>query len=175
MTVMNEYSFNTSGSGLDFGAYVPADILNKVSSGWEGTDWWDVFTNKNALQQNHSVTLTGGNDLSKFVMSYTYTGNEGIMGADMASYYKRHTIRLNSDHVLLKGKDFDAITIGENVSVGYNKNHDLAEDGMYWSYIHSLLQTSPLMPQYADNGDVYNYLGYGAKYDESGNYLRPQD
>ena len=125
--------------------------------GWEGTDWWDLFTNKNAVQQNHSVTLTGGSDRSKFAMSYTYTSNEGIMGADMASFYKRHTIRVNSDHVLLKAKDFDAITIGENISIGYNKSHDLAEDGMYWSYIHSLMQTSPLLPQYDDKGEIYNW------------------
>ena len=82
------------------------------------------------------------------------------MGADKASYYKRHTIRINSDHVLLKAKDFDAITIGENVSISYQKSHDLAEDGMYWSYIHSLLQTCPLVPQYADNGDIYYYQDF---------------
>ena len=157
MTILDEYFFNTSGSKLNWADYVPQDILSLVNSGWEGTDWWDVFTNKNAVQQNHSVTLTGGTDRSKFAMSYTYTGNEGIMGADMASYYNRHTIRINSDHVLLKAKDFDVITIGENISIGYNKNHDLAEDGMYWSYIHSLLQTTPLMPQYAANGDIYAY------------------
>jgi hypothetical protein len=28
---------------------------------------------------------------------------------------------------------------------------------MYWSYIHSLLQTVPLLPQYAENGDIYNF------------------
>ena len=157
MTIIDEYTFNTSGKKLDWPSYVPADILNKVNNGWQGTDWWDVFTNKNAQQQNHSVTLTGGSDRSKFAMSYTYTSNDGIMGADKASYYKRHTIRINSDHVLLKAKDFDAITIGENISIGYNKSHDLAEDGMYWSYIHSLLQTVPLLPQYAENGDIYNF------------------
>ena len=157
MNIIDEYTFNTSGSKLNWADYVPSDILNKVANGWEGTDWWDVFTNKNAQQQNHSVTLTGGTDRSKFAMSYTYTGNEGIMGADKASYYNRHTIRINSDHVLLKAKDFDAITIGENISIGYNKSHDLAEDGMYWSYIHSLLQTVPLLPQYAENGDIYNF------------------
>ena len=157
MTIFDEYNFNVSGQRLDWTGYVPQDILDKVANGWEGTDWWDVFTNKNAVQNNHSVTLTGGTDRSKFAMSYTFTGNEGIMGADQASYYKRHTIRINSDHVLLRVKDFDAITIGENISLGYNKSHDLAEGGMYWSYIHSLLQTVPLMPQYADNGDIYNY------------------
>ena len=166
MTIMDEYSFNTSGQKVDFSAYVPQSILDKVAQGWEGTDWWGAFENKNAVQQNHSVTLTGGTDRSKFAMSYTYTGNEGIMGADRASYYKRHTIRVNSEHVLLKVKDFDAISIGENISLGYSKNHDLAEDGMYWSYIHSLLQTNPLVPMYADNGELYNHVNYGAGWND---------
>ena len=157
MTIMDEFSFNTGGAKMDWEGFVPADILAKVKSGWTGTDWWGAFEKKNAQQQNHSVTLTGGTDRSKFAMSYTFTSNEGIMGAEQASNYKRHTIRINSDHVLLKAKDFDAITIGENISIGYVKSHDLAEDGMYWSYIHSLLQTCPMMPQYADNGDVYYY------------------
>ena len=166
MTIMNEYSFNTSGQTVNFADYMPQEIVDKANSGWTGTDWWGAFENKNAIQQNHSVTLTGGSDRSKFAMSYTYTGNEGIMGADQASYYKRHTIRINSDHVLLKAKDFDAITIGENISIGYNKNHDLAEDGMYWSYIHSLLQTNPMVPMYADNGELYNHAKYGAGWND---------
>ncbi|MBR4365599.1 MAG: TonB-dependent receptor [Bacteroidaceae bacterium] len=157
MTIMDEYTFNTNGQKMDWAGYVPQDILDRVNEGWQGTDWWDAFTNKNAFQNNHSLTMTGGTDRSKFALSYTFTGNEGIMGADMASYYKRHTIRMNSDHVLLRVKDFDAITLGENVSIGYNKSHDLAEDGMYWSYIHSLLQTNPMLPQFGDNGDVYYF------------------
>ena len=169
MTIMDEYSFNTSGEKVNFVDYVPQAVLDKVAKGWEGTDWWGEFENKNALQQNHSVTLTGGTDRSKFAMSYTYTGNEGIMGADKASYYKRHTIRINSDHVLLKAKDFDAITIGENISIGYSRSHDLAEDGMYWSYIHSLLQTNPLVPMYDDKGELYTYSKDGNKFDEAGN------
>ena len=160
MTIMDEYTFNTSGQKMDWAGYVPQNILDKVAGGWDGTDWWKAFENENAIQQNHSVTLTGGTDRSKFAMSYTFTNNEGIMGADRASYYKRHTIRVNSDHVLLKAKDFDVITIGENISIMYNKSHDLAEDGMYWSYIHSLLQTCPLVPQYADNGDIYYYQDF---------------
>ena len=160
MTIIDEYTFNTSGQKMDWAGFVPQDIITRVNSGWTGTDWWGAFENKNAVQQNHSVTLTGGSDLSKFAMSYTYTGNEGIMGADQASFYKRHTIRLNSDHVLLKAKDFDAITIGENISISYDKSHSLAEDGMYWSYIHSLLQTCPFVPQYAYNGDNYYYQDF---------------
>ena len=173
MTIMDEFNFNVTGEKYNWADYVPQNILDNVAIGWQGTDWWGAFENKNAVQHNHSLTLTGGSDRSKFMMSYTYTGNEGIMGADQASYYKRHTIRLNSDHVLLKAKDFDAITIGENISLGITRNHDLAESGMYWSYIHSLLQTVPLVPQYADNGDIYNYQnpdgtgGYGTGWSTS--------
>ena len=166
MTIMDEYSFNTSGQKVDFSAYIPQSIIDKVNSGWTGTDWWGAFENKNAVQHNHSLTLTGGSDRSKFSMSYTYTGNEGIMGSDQASFYKRHTIRINSDHVLLRAKDFDAITIGENISIGYNKSHDLAEDGMYWSYIHSLLQTNPLVPMYDDNGELYTHVKNGAGWND---------
>ena len=184
MTIIDEYTFNTSGQKMNWEGFVPnatampdiqekglIDILDKVKNGWEGTDWWGAFENKNALQQNHSVTLTGGSDRSKFAMSYTYTGNEGIMGADQASYYKRHTIRLNSDHVLYRVKDLDVITIGENISIGYNRNHDLAEGGMYWSYIHSLLQTCPLVPQYGLNGENYYYQDFDGtvKYGEGWN------
>ena len=170
MTIIDEYTFNTSGQKMKWSDYVPQNILDRVypteemiakgATPWDGTDWWAAFENKNAVQHNHSLTLTGGSDRSKFAMSYTYTGNEGIMGADRASYYKRHTIRLNSDHVLYRVKDLDVITIGENISIGYNKSHDLAEDGMYWSYIHSLLQTCPLVPQYGDNGDIYYYQDF---------------
>jgi len=161
MTIMDEYTFNTTGVKCAFTDFIPRDILTKVENGWEGTDWWGAFENNNAPQQNHSITLTGGSDKSKFALSYTYTDNEGIMGADKASYYKRHTIRLNSDHVLLKAKDFDAITIGENISIGYSKNHDLAEGGMYWSYIHGLLQTNPLVPMYDEDGSLYTWTKNG--------------
>ncbi len=159
MTIIDEMTFNSTGSKLNWGNYAPKDVLDKVANGWEGTDWWGAFMNENAPQHNHSLTLTGGSDLSKFAMSYSYTSNEGIMGGDQASYYNRHTVRLNSDHVLLRGKDFDAITLGENVSIGYNKSHDLAEDGMYWSYIHSLLRTNPLVPQFNEDGTNYVVVG----------------
>ena len=157
MTILDEYSFNVSGQKVDWSGFVPQNILDKVANGWEGTDWWGVFENENAVQQNHSVTLTGGTDRSTFAMSYTYTGNEGIMGAEQASYYKRHTVRLNSEHVLLKAKDFDAITIGENISIGYSKNHDLAERDKYWSYITNVMRNNPLVPLYDDNGKLYTY------------------
>ena len=56
MTIIDEYNFNVNGEKMDWAGFVPSDILNKVANGWEGTDWWGAFENKNAIQQNHSVT-----------------------------------------------------------------------------------------------------------------------
>ena len=43
MTIIDEYTFNTSGQKMDWAGYAPADILAKVNNGWEGTDWWGAF------------------------------------------------------------------------------------------------------------------------------------
>ena len=40
MNIIDEYTFNTTGTKLDWPAFVPQDVLDRVSSGWEGTDWW---------------------------------------------------------------------------------------------------------------------------------------
>ena len=66
LTILDEYSFNTTGQKVNFSAYMPQDILDRVADGWTGTDWWGEFENKNAFQNNHSLTMTGGTDRSKF-------------------------------------------------------------------------------------------------------------
>ena len=142
ITLINETNFNTYGTATNWSSLVPKDILDRVKQGWSGTDWFKEYENKNALQFSHAVTLSGGSDRSKFSMSLNYSSNEGIMGGDNASNYKRYGGRINSEHVLLKGKDLlgdehDLITIGENVSYWYHKNHTLAEGDGYWNVMQA--------------------------------------
>ena len=139
-------------------------IINKVNQGWEGTDWFKEYENKNALQFSHAVTLTGGSDRSKFSMSVNYSSNEGIMGGDNASNYKRYGGRINSEHILLKGKDHDIITIGENVSYWYHRSHDLAESNGYWNIMQAAYIASPLVEPYDTNGNIASYKDNGAGY-----------
>ncbi|WP_300729265.1 TonB-dependent receptor [uncultured Bacteroides sp.] len=157
MAILDEWNFNTNGSKIDWTTKVPASILDKVKNGWTGTDWWDAYENKDALQQNHSFNLTGGSERSKFSMGVSYTSNEGIMGSPVESNYKRYTGRINSEHVLLKNKDRNIITIGENLSFYYNKLHTLPEGSIYWNSIHDCLVTSPLVPIYNEDGSYYAY------------------
>ena len=169
MQIINETNFNTYGTATNWSSLVPQSILDKVNQGWEGTDWFKEYENKNALQFSHAVTLTGGTDRSKFSMSLNYSSNEGIMGGDNASSYQRYGGRINSEHVLLKGKDLlgeehDLITIGENLSYWYHKSHTLAESNGYWNVMQAAYIASPLVEPYDANGNLTSYannhIGY---------------
>ena len=169
MNVINETYFNTYGSVPQWNTLVPQSILDRVNQGWNGTDWFKAYENKNALQFSHAVTLNGGTDRSKFSISLNYSSNEGIMGGDNASSYKRYGGRINSDHVVLRGKDLlgeehDLLTIGENVSYWYHNSHDLAESNGYWNIMQAADIASPLVEPYDNNGKLASYKDNGAGY-----------
>ena len=86
------------------------------------------------------------------------------MGGDNASNYKRYGGRINSEHILLKGKDHDIITIGENVSYWYHRSHDLAESNGYWNIMQAAYIASPLVEPYDTNGNIASYKDNGAGY-----------
>ena len=164
MQLINETNFNTYGTATNWSTLVPQGILDMVNQGWSGTDWFKEYENKNALQFSHAVTLTGGSDRSKFSMSLNYSSNEGIMGGDNASDYQRYGGRINSEHILLKGKTHDIITIGENVSYWYHQSHDLAESNGYWNIMQAAYIASPLVQPYDVNGNLASYKDNGAGY-----------
>ncbi len=169
MKVVNETYFNTYGYTPEWSSIVPQTVLDKVNSGWNGTDWFKEYENKNALQFSHAVTLNGGTDRSKFSMSLNYSSNEGIMGGDNASTYQRYGARINSEHVVLRGKDLlgeehDLLTVGENVSYWYHKSHDLAESNGYWNIMQAAYIASPLVEPYDANGNLTSYKDNGAGY-----------
>ncbi len=168
--VVNEANYNTYGTlpawteGL-----VPAAIMQKVNDGWQGTDWFKEYENKNAIQFSHAVTLSGGTERSKFSMSLNYSSNEGIMGRNNASNYKRYGGRINSEHVLFKGKDLigqehDLLTIGENVSYWYHRSHDLAEGNGYYNLMQAAYVASPLVMPFDENGNLTSYRDDSAGY-----------
>ena len=164
MQIINETYMNTYGYLPDWNSLVPGSILDKVNNGWEGTDWFKEYENKNALQHSHAVSLMGGSDRSKFSLAFNYSENEGIMGGDLASTYKRFGGRINSEHVLLKGNTHDIITIGENLSYWYHKSHDLAEGNGYWNIMQAAYVASPLVMPYNEDGTLASYQANGAGY-----------
>ena len=166
MQIINETNFNTYGTATNWSSLVPQSILDDVNNGWTGTDWFKEYQNKNALQFNHSFNLTGGSERSKFSMGLNYTSNEGILGGSNPSKYQRYGARINSEHILLKGKTHDVITIGENISYWYNKSHDLAEGNGYWNIMQPAYTASPLVKPYTSDGELASYVNNHTGYSD---------
>lgn len=158
MQVMDKMQTNMGAQPYDWANLLPDYIYNGVMDGtWNGTDWVREFANEGALTQNHAVNLTGGNETSKFSMGVSYTGQEGIFGVPADPTYKRITARVNSDHVLLKGSDFDIIKIGENFTYTYTDRSNMPAIGdIYGSDMHNMLSANPLLPMYTRDGEWYD-------------------
>ena len=165
MQLVNEAYFNTYGYTPNWSTIVPQSVVDKVNNGWEGTDWFKEYENKNALQHSHAVTVSGGTERSKFSMSLNYSFNDGIMGGNNSSDYRRYGGRINSEHVLWKGKSHDILTVGENVSYWYHRSHDLAEGNGYWNIMQAAYVASPLVEPYNEDGSLTSWSKNGA-----GNY-----
>ena len=52
------------------------DFASKPSTGW--TDWKDLLF-RNGSHQNYQLSVSGGNDRTKFYTSVAYTNQEGII------------------------------------------------------------------------------------------------
>lgn len=149
-------AFNDGQDLKNWQAMLPADIYNSIQNGtWEGTNWIDESYHKGATVQNHAIGINGGNDVSAFSGGVAYTNQKGIFGGKNQSDYQRYNVRLNSDHAILKVKDFDAIKIGENITFSHTTNQGVDTGNMYWNNMHDLLVGNPLIPAYDANG---NYM-----------------
>ena len=67
-------------------------------------DWQELVFGKTAFTQSHNVNITGGNDVTKFMLSYNYNDQDGIMDKHG---YTRNSIRTKINHELWKGVRLD--------------------------------------------------------------------
>lgn len=158
MAIRNEVNFNEGSPAIDFSQRLPA-IYGEIEAGrFDGTDWLNEIRKKNALVYNHALNLTGGSDVSNYSLGFSYTSQDGILGKQVDPTFERYTARINSSYVLLKGRDFDAIRIGENFTFSHKlRDRGLGLDDIYWNDIYNMLTTTPLMPVYNKNGGYYSH------------------
>ena len=148
-------AFNDGQDFKNWESMLPSDIYQMVQQGWSGTNWIDESYHKGAMVQNHAIGLNGGNEMSAFSLGFAYTDQDGIFGGKNQSKYQRYNVRLNSDHVLLKAKDFDVIKIGENMTFSHTSSGGVETGNMYWNNMHDLLVGNPLLLPYDADG---NYM-----------------
>lgn len=156
MQMQNERMFNEGKAPYDFATLIPNQYQSIMDGTWNGTNWLEEIRNKNAITHNHAIGLTGGNEMSRFSGGFSYSRQDGIYGKPVEPKFERYTLRVNSEHVVLKIKDFDAIKIGENITYTYSEKSGIGIGDIYWNDIHNTLIANPLMPVYNSNGGYYD-------------------
>ena len=88
--------FGGSLSDPDFytGAY---SRIHDEYAGREAIDWQDLVFGDTAFTQSHNVSVTGGNDQTRFLLSYNYNDQDGIMAKHG---YTRNSVRAKINHEL---------------------------------------------------------------------------
>lgn len=114
------------------------------------TDWQDEVFVKNALVQNYSLSIDGGNDKMTYAMSGSYFNQDGTI---IGSSYDRLTLRVNTSYKVRKW-----LKVGENLSFmnsgGRNAMNNSASAGA--SIISAALAMAPWDPTHYAEGAVNN-------------------
>ncbi|GBU08089.1 SusC/RagA family TonB-linked outer membrane protein [Bacteroidales bacterium] len=148
--IQNEAQINFGLKPHDFAKLLAPGDWDRIQNGsWNGTNWLDEMKNKDAPIQSHSLNISGGTEQSIYSIGLSYTSQEGIYGKPVQPTYDRYTLRVNTDHTLLKAKDFDIIKFGQNMSYTYAEKMGIGIGNEYWNDIHNALVTSPFLPMWA--------------------------
>ena len=160
----------------NLGTKLGEDVWNKLQNGWEGTNWIDEITNKNAAVQSHSVNITGGSKDITYSMGASYFDQTSMIGGDLVGAgYKRLTARLNTQMVLKKNQEHNILTVGENLTYTNTENKSARTGNIYWNDLHNALVQHPLMPAYwqpAIDNNV-NPFGFTPTMDGVTNHTNP--
>lgn len=160
--IIDEARVNSGQPRLDFESLVP-DWGRIVSGAWEGTDWLDELSNKNAPVVNNALNITGGSAAGAYSLGLSHSSQEGIFGRPVQSDYERYSFRLNSDFILLRDKtdSFTILKAGETLRYTNSNNHGVGVSNQYWNDVFSCIVASPFLPLYAvdesDKAYPYHY------------------
>ncbi len=111
------------------GSYYLPDELAETN-----TDWWDVVT-RNGLYQMYDVSMSGGNDKTKFFASGSYMKQDGIViGTD----FSRFSARLNLEHKISNKFTFNTNLSGSSASQNYVLGG--------WAYANPIFAAYSILP-----------------------------
>jgi TonB-linked SusC/RagA family outer membrane protein len=119
---------------------------NRAQTPWAigneyNTDWQDEVLNNNALQMDYNLSMNGGNDNTKYFLSFGYTDQDGIA---VSNSMKRYSIRSSVEHDLNKW-----LTIGGNLAVTRTEYNGLNTGGSSLSgNVYNATKQLPNTPVY---------------------------
>ncbi|MDO7884349.1 SusC/RagA family TonB-linked outer membrane protein [Hymenobacter cheonanensis] len=112
---------------------------NLPTTGLASTDWYDQIS-RNALTQNHQLSVSGGSEKISYSFSGSYLKQQGLI---KTNDYERITARLQTDFSLT-----DHIKVGYNALLANTKSNDIPGNIFQQAYV-----APPVLPVYQANGN----------------------
>lgn len=111
----------------------------------QGTDWQDEMYFYNAPKLSHTISFTGGSDVSTYSSSLSYYSQDGIV-AKNKSNFERFTYRLNTT------RTFGKLLVGSNLNfININKK-GIDGNTQYGTGINQAINIQPIVPVTYSNG-----------------------
>ncbi|WP_230981472.1 SusC/RagA family TonB-linked outer membrane protein [Echinicola salinicaeni] len=130
--------FGVTPDDVDLGNYMRPNELENVSNG-NFVNWIDLVKH-NGMQQNHTLSLNGGNDKTVYGLGVAYTQDEGTFeGED----YERYTIRGN-----VSSKLSDLFSMAFSNYASFAIRNEGSREG-----VRSAHRLRPTGTPYDENGD----------------------
>lgn len=127
--------------------YSPYYLPDQVNNPANDTDWFDLVT-RTGFQTQHNVSMNGGNDYTKYLVSFNYFKQNGVV---KQSGMDRYTGRVNLDQKLSK-----TVRTGVNLTFSRTNNDDVAlgaGQNEWASVLVGAAQFNPLLPVKDDKGN----------------------
>ena len=112
------------------------------------TNWYDEVFKKNAMETQHSLSVSGGSETTTYMASVAYLFQDGL---SQEKNYERYNGRVNLDSKIAKW-----INLGINASAYRGINNDEYEG--FGSLLQYSNRISPTTPIYKEDGS-YHYSG----------------
>jgi TonB-linked SusC/RagA family outer membrane protein len=147
-------------NSAEYSNYVQAATGTPPPGSSYDTDWYNTVL-RNAMWQNHNVSLSGGGEKSTHFVNIGYLDDEGIV---IENSFKRLTVRLNNEF-----KITDKITFGLQSSYGNSINQngfsniDIDAYGNIGAVYNDAYRAAPIIPDILDgrygNTSAYQNVG----------------
>ncbi|MEN9914854.1 MAG: hypothetical protein RL528_1618 [Bacteroidota bacterium] len=136
---------NFPGAGTQLGT----EVWNQLQAGWQGTNWINELTKKDAPIVSHSINIAGGSEDITYSAGISYFDQDGIIGGNIVDAgYRRLTARFNTSMILKKNENHNIITVGENFTYTNVENRRVSTGNIFGNDMKNALNQNPLQPAY---------------------------
>jgi TonB-dependent starch-binding outer membrane protein SusC len=109
-----------------------------------GTNNWQNETFRTAVIQNYDLSMSGGNEKTKFFIAGSHLNNKGIV---LGSGYDRYNLRVNLDNNINQ-----KLKIGTGIAVTHSSNNRIFNDNSFDAVVTNSIFLGPHIPVYNANG-----------------------